>query len=153
MKISSGFFALIVVCLLSGCATGPRFAGPVAVPDGKAVVYVYRERRGLGSGGSPDIFINGEKVVKLISGGFYIYYADPGDVVFSNQFAIGPLGILWAVVDRIAEAKKRAILQFQAEAGKTYYVEWSLGYKVALREPEQASKILQDCSLLDSAKG
>ena len=65
MKSNAKLYALIAICSLSGCATGARYPGAIVAPSDKAVVYVYRERRVLGSGGSPDVFINGEKIVEF----------------------------------------------------------------------------------------
>lgn len=60
---------LIFLLFLSSCVSGPKYT-PEGVMAGNGALYIYRERRAQGSAASPSVFINGEFVNFLVSGGY-----------------------------------------------------------------------------------
>jgi hypothetical protein len=152
MKSALIIIALLLAGLFSGCATGPRFVSRVSVPKDKAVVYVYRERQVKGSAGYNNIYINGEKLGAVKAGAYYIYYAKPGELIFSQEAGLIQPGLVFSLLDRAMEAKKNAALVFNADAATEYFVEWGAYGKMETRDYEAAINILKDCSLQEPEK-
>lgn len=79
---------LMIICFsfLAGCASGPTFQKVSLVPDGKSIVYFYRQERFYGSASSPEIYDNGNLILNgLTNGGYWVYYITPGKHVFSTK--------------------------------------------------------------------
>lgn len=81
---------LVAAVVLSGsfavsCARGPMFTPLTAIPQGQAVVYVYRPKSPLGGAVSYFVEVNGTKVVKLKNGGYRPVVTPPGTIVFSAK--------------------------------------------------------------------
>lgn len=117
MKLATISPVLLLAILLTGCTTGTRFSGPAPAQNDKAVVYLYYESGVLTRKPAQDIFVNGEKVVKILPGSFYQFQAQPGKLVFSDQ-PNPPTGSDWA-----SAVKSKTILELTVQPGKVYYVE------------------------------
>jgi len=117
MKTVTISLLLFVSLIFAGCAGGPRFTGPVSAPNDQAVVYVYYVHSGMIPRPAQDVFVNGDEVVKLPPGGYYIYHANPGQLTFSNQADpfTGP--------DLAKAVKHKTILQLTVQRGQVYFVE------------------------------
>ena len=135
---------LFLLFILSGFAAFSQSSDPktMAVPDGKAIIYVVRPEA-IGSAIGMIVTINGE-VMGATKGKNYIYkVVDPGTY-----------SITWKVTSDAPEP-----VSVQAEAGKKYYV-WqdvrmgplfALCSFALLNEQEGLAK-LQKCKLAKSPK-
>lgn len=87
---------LFTALLISGCAT------PMALPlhkheshyipsgdEGKALIYVYWEFGYIGGARGIYVCINGERVGGLNRGTYFVYEADPGEIVISAENWLG----------------------------------------------------------------
>ena len=76
------FAAVVLVLLLSGCATGPKYTEVVstipALTPSQGRIYFYRPSA-LGAAVQPDIKLNGQKVGTAKPHGFYFVDRVPGD--------------------------------------------------------------------------
>jgi hypothetical protein len=143
----------VVAFILIGCATGERFVKPTPPPEGKAAVYVFRERSIVGAAGASEIFINGQNLGRLPPGGYFIYYADPGEVVFSGQedWAYVPLVMNVVIAaGKLSDSKNKPILHFPVEAGKYYFVQWMLSRELVKRDYDSAKDVLAGCALVET---
>ena len=118
----STFFAFMFILLVSGCATGTKFKSVAIVPDGKALLYIYREDL-TAIGQVWEIFVNKEQVAKLTNGTYYVQTLEPGPVVVASRLGFHPLGfgVINTVMDR-AFSPDGKILTFYAIPNSVYYV-------------------------------
>ena len=125
MKISIIRLLLIglVTVFLSGCASGSRFTAAPQPPPGKALVYVYRKSSMVGVVGYDRIFVNHDFAGDLHSGGYCVYEMPAGTNVFYivPRIAWTPIALDLALLTNF-QNKQYEKLRFNAEAGKTYYV-------------------------------
>ncbi len=80
-------FLFPLVVWLQGCATtsGPLFKQS-PVPEGKAVLYFYREWDFRGAALNHELYVNGDYLTEVTNGGYIPYVADPGQVnIVSTQ--------------------------------------------------------------------
>jgi len=137
-----GSFAAMLC--VAGCATGPQFAPVDKVPDGKAVIYVYRMFNVGGVASSHRIFANGELVADFGNASYYPYVVSPGKIAFSSKSeSISP------IIDLVNSRNR--LLTIDAIAGQTYYAEFHIGDtwgpKLFLVSQEIGSKRIQQCRL------
>jgi hypothetical protein len=104
--------ATLVLFLLAGCASGPKFStvesGLAPLPPGKARVFFYRATS-LGAAIQPEISLNGVVVGKAEPNGVFFVDRDPGNM----EVVTG------------SEVEKR--LTFTVSAGETRYVRSAVG--------------------------
>jgi hypothetical protein len=148
--------ASTVILLLHGCASGPRFEGITAVPENKALLYIYREAQMLGAADSFEVFVNGKEIVRMTNGGYYVHTLEPGPVVISHRPGYSPvgLGVVPIAMMRAFEPEKKVLISFNAEPNGVYYVEWKVevsGPKMETRDSEAAINSLKDCKLLEAS--
>lgn len=146
--------ASTVFLLLHGCASGPRFEEMSAVPENKALLYVYREARMLGGAVPWEVFVNGKAIVSLTNGGYFVHTLEPGPVVISHRPGYGPVAPLAVALSRSVEPEKNGLISFNAEPNGVYYVEWRMGLsgpKMETRDYEAAINTLKDCKLLEAS--
>jgi hypothetical protein len=102
----------------AGCATLGSTYTPVSnAPKDKATVYVYRQSAFGGGAVSYTIAANGVDVASLPSGGYFVYYATPGETEFS------------------AKTEAKTSVTVDAKAGQTYYVKGTVGMGVFVGHP------------------
>lgn len=123
--------ALLVVgaFLIPGCATGPKYSPVTSTPNDKALIFVFEKSRtlGLGAANSYKIFVNGKHITNMWTGGYFPYLAEPGPSAMAMDLRVTPLtGLLAALEEEIQGPR------FDAEAGRTYYVEVRLGFESGL---------------------
>ena len=94
---------LLSLSLMSACASGPQFE-KVENVAGKALIYIYRPSTIHGSGFSPEIKINDQSILHLVSGGYFPYFSSPGEITIS-----------------ITNVGTKTIT-LKATSGQTYYV-------------------------------
>ena len=104
--------------LSSGCATLGSTYTPVSnAPKDKATVYVYRQPAFSGGAVSYTVAVNGVDVSSLPSGGYFVYYANPGETEFA------------------AKTEAKTSVTVDAKAGQTYYVKGTVGMGVFVGHP------------------
>jgi len=127
--------------LLSGCAAlGPTYTAAPEAPKGKATIYVYRESGFVGGGVAYTVNANGIPVSTLPSGGYFVYYATPGEVELS------------------AKTEASTSVTVDAKAGETYYVKGTVGVGVFVGHPhlvlvsrEIGAKEIAACKLVPAS--
>lgn len=142
-KVIFGFTGVLLILIFTGCAGGryltTRFQEVSNIPEGKALVYIYRTKT-FGSAVHHTVNVNESTVsdFHLYPKGYLVYYADPGE----NRF--------WA---EIAGLDTEVILN--VEAGKTYYIEGSIKMGVVvgrpyleIQDPEKGSRDVRRCKLI-----
>ena len=139
MKSLRSVFALLLVALLSACASGPKLAEmsssipPLKADEGR--VFFYRSSSMMGAAIQPNILLNGNVVGESKPGGFFFVTTVPGPMEVSTA----------------TEVEKK--LTFKLEPGQTRYVRTSIGLGVVagrvypeLVDPEQGLKELSETS-------
>mgnify|MGYP001604995179 CR=1 FL=1 len=139
----------VIFVFLSVCQTihGSAFTPAADIPAGKALVYVYKP---LAYGKSLYmVYINREPLVKLRKGGYYPYYATPGEleIIADKKARLGELLEVFNI-----EPNKRMVLQ--VEPGKVYYVKLSgsLNVKFSQVDESEALTDLAKCKELPAYK-
>ena len=136
-----GFTAMLCI---AGCATGPKFAPVDKVPDGKAVIYVYRMFNVGGVASSHRIYANGELVADFANASYYPYIVSPGRITFSSKAES-----INAIID-LANSRDN-LLTIDAVSGQIYYAEFHIGDtwgpKLFLVSQEIGSNRIQKCHL------
>ena len=120
MKTRLGLMLAIsgVSLLSAGCATlGSTYTPDNSAPKDKATVYVYRPSGFAGAAISYTVAANGVDVSSLPSGGYFVYYAKPGE----NEFS--------------AKTEASTSVTVDAKAGQTYYVKGTVGMGVFVGHP------------------
>jgi hypothetical protein len=101
---------IVCIILISGCATlGPKFAKIEKVPDGTALVYIYRPSSIMGMTVSYDVKVGEKVIATLHDGGYFPYYVKPGELE------------LWA------KTETRAAVTLRVKAGEVHYVKGTVG--------------------------
>jgi hypothetical protein len=130
--------AAVLISTLGCSASGPAFKRVAQLPQGKALVYIYRAPAVAGSGVSYIVRADGKDIVDLEAGGYFPYLADPGEIEFSAQ------------TEASAEATE------DLREGKTYYLKGDIGLGFFVGHPQlsfvdgaQGEKEVAECVLLD----
>jgi len=101
---------LVAAIALSACsATGPLFIRHTDPSPEEALIYLYRPSRNAARTGAPEMFVNGQKSIKRINGGYSVAYVKPGQVA-----VLAKKGGLWGFRDMT--------ILLNVNPGKTYYV-------------------------------
>lgn len=104
--------------LSAGCATlGSAYTPDSNAPKDKATVYVYRPSGMGGAAISYTVSVNGVAASSLPSGGYFVYYAKPGETEFS------------------AKTEAKTSVTIEAKAGEIYYVKGTVGMGVFVGHP------------------
>ncbi|MBC7955145.1 MAG: DUF2846 domain-containing protein, partial [Cytophagales bacterium] len=89
MRVLRSVFALLMVALLSACATGPKMSEVSAsikpVQANEARVYFYRSSSMMGAAIQPNILLNGKVVGESKPGGFFFVTTAPGPMEVSTS--------------------------------------------------------------------
>lgn len=122
------FFALI---LTFSPAFSQKFSPVKEIPEGKALVYIYRPGSMVGAAVHYSVNANDNKVSEqhLRNKTYLVYFADPGRYTF------------WAQV-----TNTRREVDLDVEAGKTYYVRGNC-CEFIIPELESAEKEIVKCKL------
>ncbi len=106
------------------------------IPEGKALVYIFRPSSMVGAAVHFTVNANDQKVSEqhLRNGTYLVFFADPGQYMF------------WATV-----STNRAEVIVDLEAGNTYYIE---GHSVSLElvSEEVGKKKIRKCKMLVEKK-
>ena len=124
---------------VSGCgpSLGPAFSRIETVPEKEGLVYIYRPAKFFGGGVYYDIRANGNVINTFYQGGYYPYYANPGEIEFS------------------AKTEASSSVTIDVKPGQVYYLRGTVGIgffvghpHLDVVSPEIGEKEIQDCKLL-----
>jgi len=141
VKSSTSILGLIFIStVIVGCsASGPAFKPIAPLPDGKGVVYIYRESSFVGAGVYGTATANKTPITKIHNGGYFPYIANPGVVHFEVS----------------TEATNEA--DVTVEAGKEKYLKTTVGMgllvghlKFSEVSPEIGKNEITECKLLET---
>lgn len=138
---------VILVALLTACASHPQVANfkPVASNE-KAVIYHYRKSQFAGGGRNFHITNNGQPAFVMENGSFYKELVNPGRVTYRSKslqkHIIGNLGVS-LVMNNFEEFEER--LTLDVKANEVYFVEWSHG-KAEIRDENAALGVINGLS-------
>jgi hypothetical protein len=120
MKRTSMGLGLVLfgIILITGCATGPSFKKVETIPEAVGLVYIYRPMSPIGSGVSYEVRADGVPLVTLLSGEYFVYYAQPGEVEFS------------------ARTESTSAITVDIKAGQTYYLKCTLSVGITVGRPQ-----------------
>jgi hypothetical protein len=130
------FVVLALLGVLAGCsARGAAFSATESVPADKVLIVFYRPGGFVGGGVSPMLVDNGAQVQRIQNGQFINYMTTPGaHKLHTDTMAIDK------------------VLEFNAEAGQTYYVKlilqqgaWTSSWSLGRAFPEEALAELKTC--------
>ncbi|MEE4260855.1 MAG: DUF2846 domain-containing protein [Bacteroidales bacterium] len=123
-------FIFIFVCS-STSVFSQKFEPVEEIPEGKALVYIYRPGSMVGAAVHYSVNANEEKVsdAHLKNKTYLVYFADPGRYTF------------WAQV-----TNTRREVDLDVEAGKTYYIKGDC-CEFILPDIKDAEKDIQKCKL------
>jgi hypothetical protein len=106
--------ATLVATAFSGCAiSGDAFTAAPSVPDGKALIYVYRNGAFAGAAFTPTVTLGSDVKFPLGLSGYYPYVAPAGPILI-----------------RITDVGTRSFT-LDAKPGQTYYVRGGLAFMAA----------------------
>ena len=133
---------LLVILLLQGCASlGPAYTKVDQIPENKGLIYIYRPSSIIGGGVSPDVKVGETVITTLYSGGYYPYFANPGEVE------------LWA------KTESKSAVTLDVKPGETYYVKGTIGVGFLIGRPhliivssEVGAKEIVECKLIPEKK-
>lgn len=150
-----GLAVLTSTVCVTGCklcpwdrATGPKFSpNPNAIPDGKALVYIYRRNHIGGIARAHKIYANGAPVTVLANASYYPLVASPATVIFSSgSRTANPLMDVALANDNL--------LTLEIRSGETYFLEFHIGDtwgpKLRLVDAQTGFKRIQKCRLADT---
>lgn len=150
-------FALLTVVVFAGLGTATAQdakpaaeakPAPAAPSAGKALVFIYRPGRFVGSAAHDHLYINGIYWAYLKNGEYAWMEVDPGAVVVLGSpemyYAGGAAMSSYAAIKNDTK-KENERIRFDAEAGKTYYMKWTsetmaTGIKVTMQDPAVGAK-------------
>jgi hypothetical protein len=128
--------AAIMTLALAGCAKGAPFQALPALPQDKAVIYIYRPSV-FGFAKDYDVRRGDAVIVTMKSHGYYPYVTDPG------------------VVELSATTETTDSVTLDAKPGQAYYVKagmtvgfWVDRPRLSVVSREEAEKGLAHCKLL-----
>lgn len=151
-KVNLKLFGLVAIAgllvsafLLPGCATlGPPFQKVEKIPDNMGLVYIYRPAKLMGGAIAYEVEANKVLVTHLPAGGYYPYFAKPGEIEFS------------------AQTESKSAVTIDVKAGETYYIKGTIGIGFFVGRPhlivvprEEGAKEIAECKLIpeETAKG
>jgi len=148
----TSLFAFLLPALFAGAILAliqdARAAVPATEPSpGKALVYIYRVGRFVGSAAHDHLYVNGKYLAYLKNSEYAGTEVDPGTVVVVGLPEMYYGGIIQSTGAALNDARKKENerIRFEAEAGKTYYLKWTsgamaTGIKVTMMDPATGAK-------------
>jgi len=120
---------------------------PTAPSPGKALIYIYRVGRFVGSASHDHLFINGVYLAYLMNGEYAWMEVDPGTAVVTGMPEMYYGSIIQSAGAALNDARKKENerIRLDVEPGKTYYLKWTsgtmaTGIKVTLEDPGVGAK-------------
>jgi len=131
-----------VALLLSSCASlGPTYQKTDKIPEGTGLVYLYRPSSFIGGCVSYDIKVGETVITTLYNGGYYPYFAKPGEVE------------LWA------KTESKSSVTLDVKAGQIYYLKGTVGVGFFVGRPhlmvvstDIGEREIAECKLIPEKK-
>ena len=143
-RLHAVLLALVAVCAVSGCATGPAFSGLDPVPPGKSQIYFLRAGMIFGAGMTFDILVDDKPVGVLANSGFIPVAVSPGRHVLNAQTSMIVRTAERKTQISVAEGARSFVLVAlrQRTEGQTIY--WT--YVMEKISEDQALRLLPNLS-------
>jgi hypothetical protein len=131
MKMMMKSMFLVLFFFMASFVVAQKFEPVKEIPQGKALVYIYRPGSMVGAAVSYTVNANEEKVsdARLKNKSYLVYFANPGRYTF------------WAQV-----TNTRREIDLDVEAGKTYYIKGDC-CEFKIPETADAEKDIVKCNL------
>jgi len=135
-------------------AKGPEFYPIEQVPEGKALIYIYREEKYMGSANIYYLYANGKIITTIRSGGYFSYFEAPGQIVFSTDPAMG--GCLRYTLCGLLIGMHKGIYEkiiINVDPGKIYYLKLFIkfgGWEIIQVSNLVGEQEIAKCRLLES---
>jgi len=121
---------------------------PSSPSQGKALVYIYRVGKVLGSAFHDHLYVNGVYLAYLKNNEYAWIEVDQGTVVvtgFPEMYYSGGIAMSTYAAVKNTTKKENERIRIEAVAGKTYYLKWTsstmaTGIKVTLVDPEVGAR-------------
>ena len=121
---------------------------PTSPSPGKALIYIYRTGRFVGSASHDHLYVNGVYLAYLKSSEYAGMEVDPGTAVvtgFPEMYYAGGVVVSSYAGIKNATTKENERIRLDVEAGKTYYMKWTsnamaTGIKVTPQDPGVGAK-------------
>jgi len=144
---------IIVTVPLCGClhAPEPNFVPVTSIPEGKALVYIYRKAHISGAAGRYLISANGEPAAFLFNGTYAPYFASPG----TNHFGatMKTKLIVSGVPIPNSLFSKDDLLRLVVQPGEIYFVQFKIadtwGPKLVEMNRDDGAGEIKKCRLFD----
>ena len=114
----------LLIAVIGGCATarlGDAYKPVSEIPTDQGLVYIYRSPKFVGSAIAYDVHVGERKVSEMRPGGYFVYYADFGEVEF------------WA------ETESRAAVTIDVTPASVHYVKADIGVGFLAGRPKRLS--------------
>lgn len=116
---------ILPILCIAGCTTGRRYEPVRSFDKQKALLYVYRKSNIFGAAVEHDLYIDNEKKMKVVNGGYSVAEIDPGlRKIFTCQRP-AVFTLLSAILEQAIVGKKE-MFSFEAEPGQVYYMRFRL---------------------------
>lgn len=139
--------ATAAALLLAGCATpqGPQFhqsADASAVPPrGQALVFLVRPPRFVGGANSWIVKQNGQNLVTVSNGGYYLFTSAPGTLKLTSRILNDNIDV--KTLEQFD--RDRDVLRFEAHADTTHYLKLSFDGQIEELPPSKGHEALAKC--------
>jgi hypothetical protein len=135
---------------------GPKFTPIDHIPDGKCLIYIYREEKMKGAASKFRLYANKKFRTIVKSGSYYPYFADPGEIIFSTDpLMAGCLKFTMIGLLEKKDTRKSKKLTIDVEEGKTYYVKLFIkfgGYELVPVSNLEGEREIANCKLSEQQK-
>ena len=133
-KVAVFLAAVIVFTVAVSAGAGPKFVEEPAIPEGKALVYVFCPKAYYSTQVQVDVLANNEPIAVLSQGCYFPFITAPGRIDFTG-------------------VQRSTHVTLDVEAGHEYFVRIGTGLKrweFSLVQREQAMSEIPACRLPDS---
>ena len=139
---------LFAGAMLAAAQDSKPAPAPTSPSPGKALIYIYRVGKFVGSASHDHLYVNGVYLAYLKNSEYAGMEVDPGTVVvtgFPEMYYAGGVVVSSYAGIKNATKKENERIRFDAEAGKTYYLKWTsgamaTGIKVTPQDPGVGAK-------------
>jgi hypothetical protein len=131
---------VVLVAALHGCAPAPYFKLIDPLPDGMAMVYVYRPTHDIDHWQSQSVYVNDRRIASLSTLTYTAYTTSPG------------------IMNVKIRGLREAYMRFEVKAGKSYFLKSSINKigsqstatsidVLTFMEPEPGLQDIRNCQL------
>ncbi len=137
------FLLLLIVTILSGCASGAKFTRPENAENDYATLYIYRPSQFKFSALAPNLKINDKQTPRLLNGGYQVYRLKPGSYTISAPWDVITWSITTAPVTLDLAASEIAYVRLYSDVSllktTSIFISLSTDGMTALKEFEKTN--------------